>query len=158
MSYRLFVIARALHVLSLIIWIGGLATVTTVVLPAMHQLDSNEQKVWLFDQIERRFRPQARIAWLIVGVTGLYMVGWLGAWARFVDVHYWWMDLMVALWAVFGLILFVMEPLVVGPPMRARLTNESTQMLTRIQVLHWILLVVSLLVIGSVVAGIYGLV
>jgi uncharacterized membrane protein len=158
MSYRLFVIARALHVLSLIIWIGGLATVTTVILPAMHQFDSSEQKAWLFDQVERRFRPQARIAWLIVGMTGLYMLAWLGAWARFVDVHYWWMDLMVALWAVFGLILFVMEPLIVGPRMRAQLTNESTQALTRTQTLHWILLVISLLVIGFVIAGIYGVV
>src|SRR6266446_2468908 len=156
MSYRLFVIARALHVLSLIIWIGGLATVTTVILPAMHQFDSSEQKARLFDQVERRFRPQARIAWLIVGVTGLYMLAWLGAWARFADIHYWWMDLMIALWAVFGLILFVVEPLIVGPRMRTKLTNESTQALARIQTLHWILLVLSLLVIGSVVAGIYG--
>jgi uncharacterized membrane protein len=95
MSYRLFVIARALHVLSLIVWIGGLATVTTVILPAMHQLDSSEQRAWLFDQVERRFRPQARIAWLIVGATGLYMLAWLGTWARFVDIRYWWMDFMV---------------------------------------------------------------
>lgn len=155
MSYRLFVIARALHVLSLIVWIGGLATVTTVILPAMHQLDSSEQKAWLFDQVERRFRPQARIAWLIVGATGLYMLAWLGAWARFADIRYWWMDFMVALWAVFGLILFVAEPLIVGARLRDQMTQE---MLTRFQILHWALLIVSLLVIGAVVAGIYGVV
>jgi uncharacterized membrane protein len=155
MSYRLFVIARALHVLSLIVWIGGLATVTTVILPVMHQLDSSEQKAWLFDQVERRFRPQARIAWLIVGATGLYMLAWLGAWARFVDIRYWWMDFMVALWAVFGLILFVAEPSIVGPRLRDQMTQE---MLTRFQILHWALLIVSLLVIGAVVAGIYGVV
>jgi hypothetical protein len=86
------------------------------------------------------------------------MLAWLGAWARFADIHYWWMDLMIALWAVFGLILFVVEPLIVGPRMRTKLTNESTQALARIQTLHWILLVLSLLVIGSVVAGIYGVV
>jgi hypothetical protein len=31
-------------------------------------------------------------------------------------------------------------------------------MLTRFQILHWALLIVSLLVIGAVVAGIYGVV
>jgi uncharacterized membrane protein len=155
MSYRLFVIARALHVLSLIVWIGGLGTVTTVILPVMHHLDSNEQKAWLFDQVERRFRPQARIAWIIVGATGVYMLAWLGAWARFVDVRYWWMDFMIALWVVFGLVLFVAEPLILGPRLRDQMTQK---MLTRFQILHWSLLIISLLVIGIVVAGIYGVV
>jgi uncharacterized membrane protein len=155
MSYQLFVIARVLHVLSLIIWIGGLATVTTVILPTIHRLDSSEQKAWLFDQVERRFRPQARVAWLIVGATGAYMLAWLGAWARFVNIRYWWMDFMVALWAVFGLILFVVEPLAVGPQVRHQPTQK---MLSRFQTLHWALLITSLLVIGTVVAGIYGIV
>jgi hypothetical protein len=90
-----------------------------------------------------------------VGATGLYMLGWLGAWARFVDTRYWWMDFMVALWAVFGLILFVAEPLIVGSRLHDQMTQE---MLTRFQILHWALLIVSLLVIGAVVAGIYGVV
>jgi uncharacterized membrane protein len=70
MSYQLFVIARVLHVLSLIIWIGGLATVTTVILPTMHRLDSSEQKAWLFDQVERRFGENGACdPWRPIGQT-----------------------------------------------------------------------------------------
>ena len=115
MNYRWFIIARVLHVLAMVVWIGGIAAVTTVIFPAIRRLDSNEQKVWLFQQIERRFRPQARTAWLIVGLSGLYMIGSLDAWAWFTDARRWWMNAMVGLWVIFGLMLFVIEPFIVGP-------------------------------------------
>ena len=51
----------------------------------------------MFDQIERSFRPQARIAWRVVRPTGLYMLASLGVWARFVEPHYWWIHAMVGL-------------------------------------------------------------
>lgn len=156
MSYRWFIIARVLHVLAVVVWIGGIAAVTTVMFPAMRRLDSNEQKVWLFDQIERRFRPQARIAWLIVGLSGLYMVVALNAWLRFTQAHYWWMHAMVALWLVFGLMLFLIEPLIVGPRLERELASEPAKALARIETMHWVLLVLSLMVIAAAVAGIYG--
>ncbi len=156
MSYRWFIIARVLHVLAIVVWIGGIAAVTTVMFPAMRRLDSNEQKVWLFQQIERRFRPQARVAWLIVGLTGLYMVGSLDAWGRFASMHYWWMDAMVGLWLLFGPMLFVIEPLVAGPRLEWELRSKPAKALARMEALHWILLVVSLLVIAGAVAGVYG--
>lgn len=156
MSYRWFIMARVLHLLAIVVWIGGIAVITTVMFPAMHRLESNQQKIWLFQQIERRFRPQARIAWLIVGLTGFYMVGSLNGWARFTDPRFWWMDAMVALWVIFGLLLFVMEPLVVGPRLERRLKAHATGALARIQAMHWILLVLSLLVVAAGVAGVHG--
>lgn len=57
MNHRGFVVARVLHVLAIVVWIGGIAAATTVVFPAMRRIDSNEQKVWLFEHVERNFRP-----------------------------------------------------------------------------------------------------
>jgi uncharacterized membrane protein len=151
-----FIVARALHVLAVVVWIGGVAAVTTVVLPTMRRLDSNEQKLWLFEQVESRFRPQARLAWLVVGLTGLYMLYALGAWGRFIDARYWWMHAMVALWVVFGLMLFIVEPLVVGPRLQRKLKSEPGKAVARIEKLHWLLLVLSLCVISAAVAGAYG--
>jgi uncharacterized membrane protein len=156
-NYRWFVVARVLHVLAIVIWIGGIAAVTTVIFPVMRRIESNEQKVWLFEQVERNFRPQAQIAWLTVGLTGLYMVGYLGAWERFVEPHYWWMDAMVGLWVVFGLMLFVVEPLIVGPRIRKNLAAKPRMALAQMEILHWLLLGLSLAVIAAVVSGIYGL-
>jgi uncharacterized membrane protein len=155
-NYRWLVVARVLHVIAIVVWIGGIAVVTTVIFPAMRRLDSNEQKVWLFEQVERRFRPQARIAWLIVGLSGFYMVVALNAWPRFTEARYWWMHAMVILWLIFGLMLFLIEPLIVGPRLARELANEPAKALARIETMHWVLLVLSLMVIAAAVAGSYG--
>jgi uncharacterized membrane protein len=55
-------IARALHVLAVVIWIGGVAMVTTVVLPAVRHGDLVADRLGAFRAIERRFVWQARTA------------------------------------------------------------------------------------------------
>ena len=67
-------IARALHVVSVVLWIGGVAFVTTVLLPAVRRLKAPQERMQLFDQIEQRFAWQARVSTAIVGLTGFYML------------------------------------------------------------------------------------
>jgi uncharacterized membrane protein len=66
------VVARAIHVLGVVAWIGGVWVVTTLLLPAMKQKPPEE---WIceFHATEHRFAPQARIAVLLVLLSGLYM-------------------------------------------------------------------------------------
>ena len=66
-----FALARALHVLAVVIWIGGVAMVTTVILPSVRRGDLGPNRLQTFEAIERRFSWHARIAILIVGLTGL---------------------------------------------------------------------------------------
>src|SRR6185312_528795 len=67
------VIARALHVLAVVIWIGGVSMATTIVLPAVRRGDLGEKRLPAFQAIERRFVWQARFAVIVVGLTGFYM-------------------------------------------------------------------------------------
>ncbi|MGH7088945.1 MAG: hypothetical protein ACREFQ_08595, partial [Stellaceae bacterium] len=105
-------IARVVHVLAVVVWIGGVWLVTTVLLPAM-RMKPPESWVREFDAIEHRFAPQARIAVLLVLLSGLYMLWHYDLWDRFAQGRYWWMDLMVLPWVLFALLLFLIEPLVV---------------------------------------------
>ena len=41
-------IARALHVLAVVLWIGGVGFVTTVLLPAVRRLTRLRQLVWIY--------------------------------------------------------------------------------------------------------------
>lgn len=84
------------------------------------------------------------------------MVVSLNAWTRFTEARYWWMHAMVALWLIFGLMLFVIEPLVVGPRLERLLATEPARALARIVTLHRVLLVLSLMVIAAAVAGSHG--
>jgi uncharacterized membrane protein len=63
------VIARGLHVLAVVIWIGGVAMATTVVLPAVRRGDLGADRRKDFEAIERRFVWQARTAVIVVGLT-----------------------------------------------------------------------------------------
>ena len=76
-------IARALHVLAVVLWIGGVAFVTTVLLPAVRRLKMPDERLAFFDAIERRFAWQARITTVLTGLTGLDMLVRLDLWDRF---------------------------------------------------------------------------
>jgi putative copper export protein len=93
-------VARALHVLAVAHWIGGVAFVTLVVLP-LARLKSSMQ---LFDHVERRFAAQVRVSVPLAGATGLWMAWRLDLWDRFVDWHTWWVPAMLGLWLAFMLI------------------------------------------------------
>ena len=96
------VIARALHVLFVVIWIGGVSMATTVALPAVRRGDLGANWLEAFQAIEHRFAWQARTAIVVVGLTGFYMIWRLDLWDRFRTASFWWMHAMVCLWLLFA--------------------------------------------------------
>ena len=150
------VVARAFHVLAVVIWIGGVAMVTMAVLPAVRRGDLGPNRLEVFEAIERRFAWTARIATLIVAVTGFYMTDRLGLWDRFRSGEFWWMHAMVGVWLLFTVILFVAEPLVLDRWFHAWATAAPDAAFAWLQRAHWLLLVISLITILAAVAGSQG--
>src|SRR5210317_413268 len=111
MEYH-YVLARVIHVIAVILWIGGVAMVTTVIIPAVKRLKSKEDQIKTFEQIEGRFAIQAKITTLLTGITGFYMLYVLDAWDRYLDYRFWWIHAMTLVWVLFTLILYVLEPLI----------------------------------------------
>src|SRR5262245_35356510 len=105
-------LARAIHVLALVHCLGGVACVTTIVLPRAHALLDAKVAVAAFESFEQRFVSQVRISILRVGLSGVYMLTKVGAWNRFHDASFRWLHLMIAVWMLFALIIYVFEPLV----------------------------------------------
>lgn len=149
-------IARVLHVLAVVIWIGGVAMVTMVILPAMTSSVAPNERLRTFEALERRFAWIARIMTLIAGFSGLYMLWKLDLWSRFSDPSFWWMHAMVLVWAVFSFMLFVAEPLFLHRVFAARVQRDPEGSFRSIQTLHWILLLISLVTIAGAVAGVHG--
>lgn len=152
-----FVFARVLHVLGVVLWMGGVAMVTTVLLPTLARMQSATEAMVFFEQFKRRFAAQARFSTLFVGLTGFYMVYVLDAWHRFTQWQYWWMHTMVLIWLLFSIMLFVMEPRGRRRQTNASVqTNVSAETFVRIQRKHLVLLMLSLLTIAGAVAGSHG--
>jgi len=61
------IIARALHVLAIVHWIGGVSIVTLVILPGLTRSVSPSERLDLFELIEGRFAKQARLSTLVAG-------------------------------------------------------------------------------------------
>lgn len=151
-----FALLRALHVIGVVLWIGGVAFVTTVLLPAVRQFKSAGERVEFFEAVERRFAWQARATTLLVGATGFYIAEAWQLWGRFAELHYWWMHAMVGVWALFSLMLFVAEPLFLHRWFIESARRDPEATFRRIERLHRVLLAVSLVTVLGAVAGSHG--
>ncbi len=149
-------LARSLHVLAVVVWIGGVSMVTTVALPALRRGELGDDRVKAFEAIERRFVWQARTAVAVVGASGLYMTWRLDLWDRFQLAAFWWMHAMVFVWLLFALGLFVVEPFLLHRLFRRWTTDRPDATFARLARAHWLLLVLSVVTIVGAVAGSHG--
>jgi len=143
MSAWSLALARVIHVVGIVFWIGGVAFVTTIVIPALRRLPSGEERLRLFEAIEGRFSVQAKVVTLVTGFAGVYMVQGLDAWGRYLDLSFWWFHLMTLVWLVFTVVLSFAE----------RDSDRAFRLLHRF---HVLLLTVSLIAIAGAVAGVRG--
>jgi len=150
------VLARVLHVLAVVLWIGGVGMVTTVLLPAIRRSYPAPQRFPVFHAMEERFARQARFTTAVAGASGFYMAWRLDAWDRFTSADFWWMHAMVLTWLVFTLMLFVIEPLFLERLLARRAVAAPEATYRRVEWLHRCLLTLSLVTVAGAVAGSLG--
>ena len=105
------VLARALHVLAVVHWIGGVAFVTLVVLPLATNRPAAQEGSSCSRPWSGASPAQVRFQFRSPAASGLWMTYRMDLWDRFADPHFWWMSAMAGLWLVFALMVFVLEPL-----------------------------------------------
>ena len=156
-NFNYFVFARVLHVIGVVLWIGGVAFVTTVLIPSLKNINDSTNKLELFEQLEGKFSFQAKLATLLTGISGFYMVEVMNAWDRYQQLQFWWMHLMTLIWIVFTLVLFVLEPLFLHQWFHEQAVKNSAKTFSLVHTIHKILLALSLLAVFGAVAGAHGL-
>ncbi len=130
--------------------------VTTVLLPATRRMKSPQERVQFFEKVEQRFAWQARVTTLLTGLSGFYMLDLLDAWSRYQSPAYWWVHAMTAVWAIFTLVLFVLEPLFLHKLFLRKAQENPEKTFRIIQTMHWVLLSISLITVFGAVAGSHG--
>jgi uncharacterized membrane protein len=149
-------VARALHVLALVHWIGGVAIVTTIVLPRARALPDAHAALTAFEGFEGRFAAQARFSILLAGMSGFYMLNKLESWARLLSPTFWWLGLMVVVWSVFALMVFVLEPLIVHRLFHDYARRDKERAFALAIRLHAVALTISGVAIAAGVLGAHG--
>ena len=147
--------ARIVHVVAVLLWIGGVAFVTLVVMPSIRALHPPAERLTAFHRMEGRFAPQARLWVLLAGASGLWMMARAQMWDRLFDPRFWWMHAMLLVWALFAAMLFLAEPLFLHRRMAA--SPDPAGDFARMERGHRLLLALSLVALIGAVGGSHGL-
>ncbi|WP_415061423.1 hypothetical protein [Bdellovibrio sp.] len=151
MNFNYYAIWRGVHVLSVLLWIGGVAFVTLVLIPALRKGGGDYET---FEKLEHRFGNQAKITTQLALISGLAMLWVTDTWARLLNT--WWLWAMLLAWAMFTLMLFVLEPIVIHKLLHQRAQKDPKGTLELLQRLHYLLLAVGLVALVGGVIGAHG--
>ncbi len=155
-DFNLMILARSIHVVGVVLWIGGVAFVTTILIPSLINTADTKKRLEIFENLEGRFAFQAKIITLITGVTGFAMLGYLNAWVRYEQLAFWWIHLMTFIWIIFTIVLFVLEPLILHRLFLEQATKNSDNTFKWLHRMHKVLLFLSLVAVLGAVAGSHG--
>lgn len=148
--------ARAIHELSVALWIGGVGFVTTVLMPVIGHTRPPQERLAAFQPFGNFFAWQARISVALAGLSGFYITYRFDLWDHFASLHFWWMGAMLGLWLIFAVKLSNVELLFFGRR-RATIEDPNGRRFAIIQRFHEILFVLSLVVIFAAAGGAHGL-
>jgi len=156
-----FYLMHIIHLITVILWIGGLAFVTMIVLPMAISTKDPLQKVLMFQRVEHRFAKIARFYNLLTGATGfimLFMMGWhkmLFTWGGIP------LTFMTLVWVFWFVMLFGLEPFVIKKMLERMLKQEPKvdidAVFTKLNRMHYFMVVISLLASAAGVLTAHGL-
>jgi uncharacterized membrane protein len=145
-----YVIALIIHVLSIVIWIGGVAFVTMIVFPMIQRTQSSLEQVMMFQGVEHRFSKIAKYMVITAGISGFYLIHVKG-----LSVGAW---IMIAVWTVYASLLFFLEKMIFKK-LFTKPSGESLdtkEVFRRLAVFHWVVLALSFTAVAAgIVAGHY---
>jgi uncharacterized membrane protein len=144
--------ARAIHVMSVVIWFGGVYFVTFVVMPELERKDGAVNR---FEAIENRFAKHARIVVTTAGVSGFYLLYRLDGWDWYQYASYWWLHAMTALWLVFSLVLFVAEPLFLHAWFIRKAEKAPIKTMSIARRFHQVLTLLGFITIAGAIYGVH---
>ncbi len=155
-TFDYFVAARVVHVLGVVLWIGGVAFVTSVLIPSLRALSDENQRFEMFEKLENRFSFQAKIVTLLTGGSGFFMLEVTHSWSRYGSLENWWLHMMTFIWGVFTLVLFVLEPLFLHRWFHDQAQKNPIRSFRVLFRMHVVLLSLSLIAVAGAVAGVHG--
>ncbi len=139
----LYTISLIIHVLSVVVWIGGVSFVTMVMFPIIQREQNSLEQVMMFQGVEHRFARIARLLVILAGISGLYLLHVKGfSFAAWV---------MIFIWTLYASLLFFLEKMIFkklfSTPSAKQL--DTKQIFFRLQAFHYVILAFSFFAIAA---------
>jgi uncharacterized membrane protein len=138
-----------LHVLAIVVWIGGVAFVTAIVFPVLTGMEDSMAKVTFFMRFEKRFQFLAKVCVILAGGSGILLFWQRGAFSGLTGDEAILIGYKFFIWLIFAVLLFGGEQRLMGTLFSQNTPPEVA--LRRLAVFHWVVLILSLI---AIVAGI----
>lgn len=138
----------AIHVVTVVLWIGGVAFVTIIVFPMLLKMENSFERVMLFQRVENKFAKQARIYSIITGVTGGFVLYLNKEYSLIFTRAGIGITLMFIAWLIYVLVLLFEKNIfkvLFSQPEKL----DTSQVFFRLNIFHWFLLGLSLIAVGA---------
>ncbi len=139
----LYLIALIIHVLSVVIWIGGVTFVTMVTFPMIQRTDNSLEQVLMFQGVEHRFGKIAKVMVILAGLTGFYLISEKGLSPG--------VYIMLFVWTFYASLLFGLEKIIFKKLFSAPSGQQpdTKKIFSLLQGFHWFVLALSFLAIAA---------
>ncbi|NIS75350.1 MAG: hypothetical protein GTO08_08735 [Deltaproteobacteria bacterium] len=149
-SETLISFLTALHVVVVVLWIGGVAFVTIIVFPMLLKMEDSLQKALMFQRIEGRFAKHARIYLILAGISGFSLLYLTGRFQDLFTTEGFGVTTMLIVWVFFGLVL-TFEKKIFQRLFDRPEKIDPQKIFYRLSAFHWVVLVLSLLAVFAAV-------
>lgn len=145
-------ILTAIHVTTIVLWIGGVSFVTIVIFPMLLEMGDSLEKVLMFQRVESVFAKQARYYAWIAGITGFVLLYMKGMHTLLFTKATLGVSIMLVAWAFYTFVL-MFEKRIFKIVFSDAKKYDPAKIFILLSRFHWIILGVSL---GAVFLGVWA--
>ncbi|MBF0565766.1 MAG: hypothetical protein HQK89_11025 [Nitrospirae bacterium] len=137
----------AIHVIAVVIWIGGVSFVTVVVFPMILRMEDSMEKVLFFQGTEHRFARIAKACVVVVGLTGGGLLQLTGEWKNLFTKAGIGPTVMLLVWCFYVLVL-LFEKNLFKVMFKGEAQHDTRRVFVRLTGFHWVVMGLSLMAVG----------
>ncbi len=143
----LYPLLLTIHVIGVVIWIGGVAFVTIIVFPMIMRMEGSFEKMLFFQGVEHRFAKIAKACVVVVGITGFWLLYLANEWGILFTKGGIGPTLMLIIWSVY-LFILLFEGRLFKVIFKGEAQKDTAKVFYRLAVFHWVVLSLSLTAVG----------
>jgi len=136
----------AVHVVAVVLWIGGVGFVTVVVFPMLMRMEDSLEAVLAFQRFEKKFSLHAKIYLWVTGVTGVLLLYLTGKYHILFRAETLGINVMMASWLFYFLVL-TFEKRIFGRLFGRAKEIDTKKVFRLLNAFHWMILGLSLLAV-----------
>ncbi len=136
----------ALHVATVVLWIGGVGFVTVIIFPLIARMTNSFEAVMLFQGVEHRFARHAKIYVALTGITGFLLLYFTRLWYLMFTWKGLGITLMFIAW-LFYLLVLIFEKRIFKKLFSSPEKFDQKKVFAILGIFHWVVLGISMLAV-----------